>query len=434
MIDVLTQDRIAKSQLSLILRELGYEARFHADLATLALRTGNQPCADIILIDLQLNQQAHGIEMIKTAHSGARLIGFQHYSSIDSDLPVNKPAELSHHFILPAHAQRAKARIQSTLKEATKVGTSNKHNQKRSTIGTSHFTRAATQAKNRLKLSDKRTLFKPHQQTLTSNYITAHSLAAQHFIQAVKHATLTDNAILLTGHEGAEFELAAREINYQSNADAHSIVLLCDNTIDLETLEKIERKANKDKAITYCYLGKVDELMEPSMRSIQDFLQYLAHLRNPHLRLILSYENGSDHILPIRVLELIKEIQPHFQRLVIPEMAERGEDIRSICLHLLSTLRTAHPFLQVKSISNESIEYLVEHRQQLNYSGLVRIIRNSVALSQQHIITPEDFKNYGESETTTQHLLESMADEQFFPPAHPSMLKGTSAIQSDKKT
>ncbi|CAA6692839.1 MULTISPECIES: hypothetical protein [unclassified Lentimonas] len=412
MIHVLTQDRIAKSQLSLILRELGQDTAFYTEVDSLIDGEFPTQNSDAMLIDLQVALPSETFNQLKAAHPDLRLIGFQNHASVDTESHIEKPEGLNHFFLLPAHAERAKARIKSALKDNS---SQNKRSTKRKSFTPSPFTRAATPANKRLKIPTKRSTTRPQEPRTTTRYVTAHSAATSGLIQSIKEAAKQQTAIILNGNEGAEFEIVAREINFQANADRHNMCVIENDEISLDTLEKIESSANRNKELSFCYLGKIDDLNEDSMQAIQLFIQHLEHLRNPHLRLIIAYENGCEYLLPNRVSEIFKSIKKRFNPLSIPDLSERSEDISPICLNLLSALRTAHPFLRVKSISDAGIDYLIQTRHTLNYAQLIRILRNSIALSQRSSISPEDFKNYGESETTTQHLLESMADEQFFP-------------------
>ena len=410
MIYVLTQDRRAKSQLSLILRELGQKVTFCESIEQLAGTHDKQAHDGVILIDIHTTPRLENIERLREVFPECGLIGFESYSHAEGS-QATKVAGLSHTFILPTHAERAKARIKSALKTSTLPRLNQARKSTPSKYTRSPFKRTATKLLNRPKTTSE-----PAIETHTSTrYITTFSHASIQLLANIRKLTQQTSAIILHSDTGAEFELVAREINYQSNKDLHGIHLLDSDSISIEALERLERVANKAKAPTLCYLGKIEDFTEDSMQVVQQFIVYLDHLRNPHLRLILAYENGCEYLLQNRVEEIYHSIQKSFSPLTIPCLSERTEDISAICLNTLSALRTAHPFLLVKSISDAAINYLIESRSTLNHDQLVRILRNSIALCQRSVIHPEDFKNYGESETTTQHLLESMADEQFFP-------------------
>ena len=50
----------------------------------------------------------------------------------------------------------------------------------------------------------------------------------------------------------------------------------------------------------------------------------------------------------------------------------------------------------------------------MSYSSLVRIIRNSMALAHRDTLTAEEIKSFGDDSPTSQHLVESLADEKYF--------------------
>lgn len=247
--------------------------------------------------------------------------------------------------------------------------------------------------------------------------MTAISPAAIQFITSLKSESSDKSVVILTGDEGAEFELAARELNYQSNADRTPLHIVTADDLSLDELEKIERAAVKAQRPAYCYVGRTDELDENAALELSLFLEYLENLRNPHLRVILAHQDGSEAFFRNGVAEVVQTIRTKRAATPIPPLEQRAEDIPRICNKLLAALRTAHPFLLVSSITDDAIKYLVESRNDFSHSKLIRTLRNAVALSQRTALCIEDLKNYGESDTTTQHLLESMADEGFFPTA-----------------
>lgn len=241
------------------------------------------------------------------------------------------------------------------------------------------------------------------------------SLAGRDFLQQLSIQSSTDIFCVLRGAEGAEFELAARELNYQLNEDKTPLHVIPLDELSLDELEKAERESAKKQTWLNCYVGRTDDLTESAAIELGLFIEYLENLRNPHMRIILAHADGSEAFLKEGAAEPLKAIIRKRSPLIIPSLQDRPEDISPICRTLLAALRTAHLFLLVYSISNEAIDYLVSESSALSFSKLTRILRNSIALSQRTSLGVEDIKNYGESDTTTQHLLESMADESFFP-------------------
>lgn len=95
-------------------------------------------------------------------------------------------------------------------------------------------------------------------------------------------------------------------------------------------------------------------------------------------------------------------------------MAERREDIGLIAQSIFTTLRTAHPFLMTRTLSKDAVEYLQDTCDEYSYAGLVRNIRNAMALTERDTLSEKELQNFGDDSPTAQHLVESLADEKLF--------------------
>jgi DNA-binding NtrC family response regulator len=246
-------------------------------------------------------------------------------------------------------------------------------------------------------------------------YLIGESPAGRAFVSDLKKCATESTSIFLVGQDEAEFELAAREVNYFANRDCAPLEIVTGDDLSIDYLQAVERQANAIKQPMLAYVGRVDDWNERAIRELVLFVEYLKNLRNPHLRLIMAYQQGSDEFFQIGVADYVKKLRKQVQSVQVPSLAERAEDIAPLCQILIGSMRAAHPFLLVGRISREAIDALVEDRANYSYAKLVRILRNSIALCQRTTLQIEDIKNYGESDLTTQHLLESMADEQYFP-------------------
>jgi hypothetical protein len=173
--------------------------------------------------------------------------------------------------------------------------------------------------------------------------------------------------------------------------------------------------------VLHVYLGRSDDFSADALHEVELFIDYLSNLRQPYLRVYLAHAYGSEEFFREGVAKIFKPLTNKLRRLSLPSLADRASDIPKICHGTLGLLRTAHPFLLVQQISNSAVDYLVETRSSLSHGQLIRILRNSIALSKRPTLGVEDIKNYGESGLTTQHLLESMADENYFPPEQQSV-------------
>ena len=426
---VLTANRTTRSQLALLLRDLGYTPTFHEDAKKLLGALSETPSD--LLIDLSCELSEIELERLKAAQPTANLIGFQHYSESNTGNEI-KAQGYTALIILPSHAERAKARLKNAFRNSTNESSSSRSWATRAPFGNTRSIGTAKTPRpfgtrpsygtrppfgsNRPSSSSKtsRPFANKPKFDIQARYLAAYSPIAKDFVQALKEGCTPGSTLVLTGEEGAEHELAAREFNYQFNQDATPLHTIPSNNICIKELEQMEKNANRAKQPINCYLGRTDDFSEESMEQIKLFQQYLDNLRNPHMQLIIAHEHGSETCFHRGVEASFKAVQAKAVTLTIPPLRARVEDIAPVCHTLLGTLRCAHPFLLVHYISNAAIEHLVEHRSELSYAKLVRLLRNAVALSQRNSIGVEEIKNYGESDVVNQHLLETMADEQFF--------------------
>ncbi|WPJ96435.1 hypothetical protein SH580_01805 [Coraliomargarita algicola] len=402
---MLTSNRTTRSQLALLLRELGFTPIFHEDFRALLSALSGKP--GDLLVDLSMDLSELELERLKAAQPKAIVIGFQHYSESRTNAPL-KTNGYTNLIVIPSHAERAKARLKSAFRNSTNESSSTRSWATRAPFS---YSRPPSTAKTPRPFATKPKLTRTD---IRSRYITAYSAVSKDFVHCLKEECKPGTTLILTGEEGTEHELAAREFNYQFNADSVPLYILPSDTINIKELERLEQKANKAKQPINCYLGRSDDFNQESIQQVELFRQYLDNLRNPHLQLIIAHEHGSECCFHHGVEAPFKQLQSKAKSLTIPPLRARSEDIAPVCHTLLGTLRSAHPFLLVQYISNAAIEHLVEHRSELSYVKLVRLLRNAVALSQRNSLEVEDLKNYGESDMVNQHLLETMADEQFF--------------------
>ncbi|TVP78170.1 MAG: hypothetical protein EA353_08915 [Puniceicoccaceae bacterium] len=405
---ILTRDRKARSQLSLLLRELGFRPVFHESLEGLLAAIQTQETSETCLIDIELELDLESMEQIRLAQAGEKIIGFECYRA-GVEAKAEKVAALySSVLILPTHAERAKLRLKHALNPIGQSGSTNRL----ATRSPFPMKRTLTSALGTLPGTKQRATFMTPVHT---RYLVSESRAARQLIHDLKQKKSKSCSLLLESHEEAEFELIAREMNYLDNGDSLSLELIDGPHLSIDYLQVLERQANKEKAIVIAYAGRVDGLNQSSLSELIDFIEYLSSLRNPHMRLILAHEKGSEACFQSGVVEQLPKLRTLTESIHVPAFAERPEDIAPICQMLIASMRAAHPFLQVSRLSPETIAYLIEHRSEYAYAKLVRILRNSFALCRHRTLLPDDIKNFGESDLTTQHLLESMADESYFP-------------------
>ncbi|MGJ8653276.1 MAG: hypothetical protein ACSHX8_08380 [Opitutaceae bacterium] len=407
---LLTTDRLTKSQLSLILRDLGHSPEFHNSFNELTKGLDANVGSSHILIDLRFELSVLELETLKSKYPTASHIGFERY---DTSLETAKRIDASNFstsIVIPSHSERAKMRLKNALRGTSGV---NRKVLPSTTRPSFSFKRKVTQppfqkTKNR---ADSRA-----SDTVSSRYLTTKSLTSVRFMETLKAECAEKNSfVIFSAEETVEFELVARELNYQMNRDSCPLHIVSSEELRLDNLEKLERKASKSRTRINCYIGPSEDLDQCAASEVKLFIEYLGNLRNPHARLIMAHEHGSASLFQAGVEEHFASLRQKAKEIEIPRLAERIEDIPEICQQTLGFLRSAHPFLVVTRISNEVERYLLEHRELYSYTKLVRILRNAISLCQRESLSVEDIKNYGESDMTTQHLLETMADETYFP-------------------
>lgn len=408
--EVLTSDSRAKSQLSILLRELGYAASFHGDVGSLeAVLSANVP-KQPVLIDLSedIAHEALG----ERFDSNISFIGFQFLTSAQGATVHANAKFYSTSVVLPTHAERAKARLKNTLKPLRAPGGLASSRRPISTIikGLSgQKSRPPFSFRSAASASTQKATERP------PRYLVCESAASSRLLQRIRARESSQVACLFLGEDGAEFELVAREVNFQVTGDKTPMHMVQPDELSIDELEKLEREASRARTVLHVYVGRTDDYAVEALSQLGLFIDFLNNLRNPHLRIYLGHAYGSEEFFRAGLEEVFKRITVKMPTLKLPSMAERPEDISDICHTAVGMLRAAHPFLFVQHIATEAIDYLVSSREELSYRKLIRILRNSISLSQKPVLGMEDVKNYGESDLTNQHLLESMADEKFFP-------------------
>jgi hypothetical protein len=415
--NVLTTDNRAKSQLSILLRELGYAASFHNCAETLSgtLAELDASVSERVLIDLDAGIDHAALLQTLRSKGNVALTGFQIFKSSQNATLHPNAEYYPSTVILPAHAERAKSRLRTALGAPGGLcGSASARRASANVLSFSKRTRSpfAMRGASRLPASPPASTA---QAFAPARYLVCKSTAGRELLNQIKLGETDSLTTLLLGEDGAEFELVCREINYQRVGDRSPLHCIRPDAFCVESLEKTERQASRERTVLYVYAGRTDEYSAEALHRLHQFINYLAQLRQPHMRIYLAHAYESEAYFHAGVAERFKPLSEKMERMRIPLLEDREDDIPEICDKMIGTLRTAHPFLMVQQISREAVAYLMETRKELNYAKLVRILRNSLALSQKPVLCVDDFKNYGESDLTTQHLLESMADEAYFP-------------------
>ena len=234
----------------------------------------------------------------------------------------------------------------------------------------------------------------------------------QDFVAKICEVANNASLVLIESEDGAEFELVARELNFRANGDETSLTVLDPMHVDADKLEALIKQ--QDTTI-YCYVGLSYELTRQSVEQFSHFLaQIHAVNEETPVRFILGHVIDSEEYVSESAIELVDYFRKSGTILELPGMNERKEDVHVIAQSIFTTLRVAHPFLCTRTLSSGAVQYLESIHEALDYSRLVRVIRNSMALTQRDTLTEEELKNIRDDSPTSQHLIESLADEKFF--------------------
>ncbi len=416
MIVVLTRERQVRGQLSILLRDLGYAPAFFNSLVDFEAAVEVAETAESrqpVLLDMGMPDAEDIIRRMKQEQPNTRIIAFARFeSSARRGSALVKPERVDGFFVLPPHADRAKARILSALRAQNSRESSHRSLKK------SPLSQLLKRPGGSLSRGAKRSPGSGEGSGTDTNparYIEVRSPASLRFLEQIRRVPSDQSIILIRGKEGAEYELAARELNYQNGADAEQLLFGSAEGLKLERLERLEKLSAKDRKNRLCYIGRSDELSLESAEQLGLFLEFLSSLRDPHLRIVLAHEDGSELFFQEGVEAVLRPFFAGAAELNLPGIDTRPEDIRPISLALIANLRAAHTFIRVKSLSEEAIQYLIDNRGDFSHAKLLRTLRNACAVCEREELQPTDIKNFGEHEASTSHLMESMADEEYFP-------------------
>lgn len=411
-IHVLTQDAEAKAQLEHLMVELDQECIFHQVLATIEKVLPRLKKTDSVFYDIRLEDTLWAFEPLYTGTRKTHLVAFELLTQETGSEGNQSPMGVENYFLLSPNMSRAKTRLSAVLHDLAKKSIKRKAKKKAKKTATKK--RAATKKAT----SPRKAATTATTEVTSARYLQTKSDVMQNFVSELKAAAGKHQFTMLEGEDGAEFELAARELNYQANGDMSPLIVLDPMHLKYEELEQIEANALEAKVDQYCYLGLTLEL---NTHSVEQISKFLGHLKmqlkdeNTYLHLIIGHELESESCYPDNIRPTLEEVRKTSHILSIPSMADREADIALLAHSIFSMLRMAHPFLQARTIDRSAIIQLEAECASLDYSRIVRVLRNAMALCQGFTLTASEMKNFSDNSPTTQHLIESLADEKFFP-------------------
>lgn len=397
-IHILTTDPELIEQLSQLLVVSQQQFHFHNDLEELIKLIPRLKKSDKIFYDLQLEPTLMAFDALCFGGKKTNVVAFEllDEGSVESNCPDNA----RHYFVLSKDTRKSSTRLKAILHEIDALAVRKKSAQRKAA------------AKKRAASVKKASILRSVPET-AARYLTARSESMQALLAQIANLAKNPKFVFISGEDGADFELVAKEINFRTNGDRSPLYLADPMCIEIDEIKKALFSEDKTR---YCYLGLSYELGALSVARLTEYLETLSQQdTNQHYPcFILGHVDDSDSYLEPEVKEMIRHFQSVAEIIHLPPMAERKDDICLVAQTIFTTLRTAHPFLITRILSRGAIEYLESQSAEMSYSGVVRTIRNAMSLTEREILTEEELKSFGDDSPTAQHLIESLADERYF--------------------
>lgn len=414
-IHILTQDAAVQSRLEKLIPELEHECTFHTELSTVQVALKKLKKTDSVFYDLQLEDTLWAFEPLYTACRRTNLVAVEPLTKGTSADSYLCPEGVEHYLLISPDERRSKTHLQNILREIAQKAAKSKKPKKKKAVAKKKKATATKGTSN----STQATIVElaPQGAPATfARYLQTNSASMQTFLADLHTAAGQHQCVMIEGDEGAEFELAARELNFRANGDECPLLVLDPMQFTEYELERFQEDSQNSRAAKYCYIGLSFELSSLSAEHLSSFLDKLQKQTEaaPSIHLIIGHVIDSEDYLPRSVLPPIKVFREQSHQLKVPNMSSREDDIPHIAHSIFSTLRMAHPFLSTRTITNSAIQHLKEECASMDYCRITRVLRNAMALSQSDVLTEKELKNFNDNSPTTQHLIESLADEQFF--------------------
>lgn len=395
-IHILTSDSKIMKQLTQLLVGGQQPFHFHDDLEELITLMPKLKKTDKIFYDLQLEPTMMAFDALLYGGKKTNVVAFEPLK--EGSTETNCPSNAKHYFALSGDTRKSGSRLKRLLHQIDASAVKKKRAKK--------------------KIAEKKAAEKAAAVVRTmpetvARYLTAKSEPMQALLEQIAKLAKQPRFVFISGEDGADFELAAKEINFRTNGDFSSLYTVDPMRIELE---EIKRSVFSEDKTRYCYLGLSYELGALSVARLTEYLEGLSpkEADEPYPCFILGHVDDSDGYLEPEVKTLIKNFKVLAETIEIPPLSERKDDICLIAQTIFTTLRTAHPFLMTRTLSRGGIEYLESQCSEMSYSGLVRTIRNAMSLTERETLTEEELKSFGDDSPTAQHLVESLADEKYF--------------------
>lgn len=412
-IHVLTQNPEAEGQLTELLRTMGHSCVIHQDVEPLLRAVKKLKKQDIVLYDLSLENQLWAFERLYLSCRRTNLVGFELLTKETAQGGQYCIDGMGHYLLLPQNRERAQARIQEMFKSVARAASPQKR---------TPSPRPKTQAKTSGGVqpdAQSGPVRQAGEATAEASigfarYLHVRSEPMQSFLLRLRAAVGEGAITLIDGEDGAEFELIAREFNFQANGDAYPLVVIDPLHLNFDELRQMEKSAAALKQLQNCFIDMSIELNNASTIAMVECMEHLRSLAHPYLHLVVGHVSGSESYFCDKTEGMLQALRQQATTLSMPPFAERAADIPLIVQNIFSTLRVAHPFLKARTLSQSAIQFLQDECQNFDYARVVRVLRNAMALGESETLTEKELQHLDDNSPITQHLIESLADEKFF--------------------
>ena len=411
---LLSANRHLRSRLALYLRELGREVRSLHSLTDLLQTPFEDLTKIILLIDAEMASRDLDRDSLESPSEGKtlRVVGVVDEETVEETHDKNlwKSCGVETVLYLSTHPGRAKERLDMAL--GGKL-----HKKAFSRQGTTKSQLSGLRRlQSRFSPVRKQPIIRRPEKPATPDkcrYLFDHSSAGKEFFRKLRDLPSATPLVVVSGVTGAEFELVARELQHLRFGEAHGPFLPLPEEITMDNLVSWEKKYEKSAQSGVCYAGVVDELPHDKVQVLKEFVEFLLSLRNPSLTLMVGWERDHE-FRNIEQATLFKEWNKHCV-LTLPALAERREDIRALANSLISQLRVLHPFLVCRSFDESGYVFLEEQARDHSWEGICSLIRSAAATTNSPRLGARELEPFRDPSVLGAHIIESKADEVYFP-------------------
>ncbi len=248
------------------------------------------------------------------------------------------------------------------------------------------------------------------------SFIVTKSSASRRFLGNLWNARKFKNAILLSGEEGSEFELAVREINQAAGtADVYPAVLQ-DHEVSLDALESLNAAALlSDGPPRIVYIPHIEVLTDEQRSGLLSFISKNSTKTSRHVRIVAGSIINSDLSTPV-VQKFREELEGLCDaKLEIAPLRDRKMDIPLMIRKILYDLTSLHSFVRAREVEPAALDYLSQYVWKGNYEQLVTVLRSAISSCPYRALSLHQVQSLLHNDIAALHLLESVADENLLP-------------------